>query len=45
MARNKPDGGLLVTGGNPAVAESIGRLALYHRVPLLQATPPEARAC
>jgi putative tryptophan/tyrosine transport system substrate-binding protein len=32
----EPDGGLLVTGATPpATAEAIGRLALYHHLPLM----------
>jgi ABC-type uncharacterized transport system substrate-binding protein len=31
----EPDGGLLLTGANPAIGEAIGRLALYHRLPLM----------
>jgi putative ABC transport system substrate-binding protein len=31
----EPNGGLLVTGGSNATTEAIGRLALYHHLPLL----------
>jgi putative ABC transport system substrate-binding protein len=31
----EPNGGLLVTGGSNATTEAIGRLALYHHLPLM----------
>jgi putative ABC transport system substrate-binding protein len=40
----EPDGGLLLTGANAAIGEAIGRLALYHHLPLMYGGPTIAIA-